>query len=46
MAIAVTAFTALILGFCAGLWGCKIKSRWCPRCGGMTYPPSDIAQVA
>jgi NADH pyrophosphatase NudC (nudix superfamily) len=31
-------FGAALLGFCAGLWSFKVKSRWCPDCGRMTYP--------
>ncbi|RFS48299.1 hypothetical protein D0Q02_02115 [Micromonospora craniellae] len=27
---------ALVLGYLAGLWSFKVKSRWCPRCGAMT----------
>lgn len=40
MVIAVTALMASILGFLAGLWSFKVKSRWCPRCGCTTYPSS------
>lgn len=35
--------TALSVGFLAGLWAFKVKSRWCPRCGSLTtetpHPP-------
>jgi hypothetical protein len=49
MVMTVTALAvASMLGFFAGLWSFKVKSRWCPRCGGMTYPPStsNTAQAA
>ena len=26
------------LGFAAGLFSFKVKSRWCPRCGALTIP--------
>ena len=29
---------AALLGFCAGLWSFKVKSRWCPECGRPTWP--------
>jgi hypothetical protein len=31
------------LGFLAGLFSFRIKSRWCPNCGSTTacYGPSD-----
>jgi hypothetical protein len=32
---AVTA--ALVVGFLAGLLTFKVKARWCPRCGSLTY---------
>ena len=32
---------AALLGFCAGLWSFKVKSRWCPDCGRTTYPIAD-----
>lgn len=32
---AVTA--ALVLGFLAGLLAFRTKSRWCPRCGSLTF---------
>jgi len=34
-------FSAALLGFCAGLWSFKVKSRWCPDCGRTTYPIAD-----
>ncbi|MDG4774297.1 MULTISPECIES: hypothetical protein [unclassified Solwaraspora] len=34
-------FSAALLGFCAGLWSFKVKSRWCPDCGRTTYPMAD-----
>ena len=30
-----------LLGFLAGLLSLKAKSRWCPRCGGMTVSPGN-----
>jgi hypothetical protein len=27
----------LTVGFVAGLWSFRIKSRWCPDCGSMTW---------
>ncbi|MFY1696781.1 hypothetical protein O7623_21475 [Solwaraspora sp. WMMD791] len=27
-----------LLGYCAGLWSFKVKSRWCPVCGRTTLP--------
>jgi hypothetical protein len=32
----VAVLAALLMGFLAGLWSVKIKSRWCPRCGATT----------
>jgi ribosomal protein S27AE len=26
----------LLVGYLAGLWSFKVKSRWCPRCGATT----------
>jgi len=37
LSIGALSGTAL-LGFCAGLFSFKIKSRWCPRCGAPTFP--------
>lgn len=34
-------FGAALLGFCAGLWSFRVKSRWCPACGRATYPLAD-----
>ena len=31
-------FSALTLGFLAGLLSLKVKTRWCPHCGGTTVP--------
>jgi hypothetical protein len=31
-----TVFAALLLGFLAGLFAFKTKSRWCPGCGATT----------
>lgn len=30
-----------LLGFLAGLFSFKVKSRWCPRCGGPTSSTLD-----
>jgi hypothetical protein len=27
---------ALLVGYLAGLWSFKVKSRWCPHCGATT----------
>jgi NADH pyrophosphatase NudC (nudix superfamily) len=27
-----------LLGFCAGLFSFRVKSRWCPYCGLTTWP--------
>ncbi|WFE24911.1 hypothetical protein O7623_15870 [Solwaraspora sp. WMMD791] len=29
---------AALLGFAAGLWSFRVKSRWCPYCGRPTWP--------
>lgn len=34
---------ALVIGFLAGLWAFKIKSRWCPQCGSMTSAGPSVA---
>nr|MDT0660020.1 hypothetical protein [Micromonospora sp. DSM 115978] len=26
----------VLFGFIAGLFAFRVKSRWCPQCGGMT----------
>lgn len=31
------ASAALVIGFLAGLLAFKVKTRWCPRCGSLTY---------
>ncbi|MGW0502934.1 hypothetical protein [Micromonospora sp. NPDC003241] len=33
---------AVLLGFLAGLFAFRVKSRWCPRCGESTdaMPPT------
>ncbi|GGM46291.1 hypothetical protein GCM10011608_33820 [Micromonospora sonchi] len=35
--------SAVLLGFLAGLFAFKVKSRWCPRCGEPTHamPPVE-----
>jgi hypothetical protein len=40
--------TAFVLGFLAGLFAFKLKSRWCPECGAMTKferPQTSAATV-
>ncbi len=34
--------SGVLLGFLAGLFAFKVKSRWCPRCGESTHtmPPA------
>ncbi|MEV7629391.1 hypothetical protein [Actinoplanes sp. NPDC089786] len=32
-----TVAAALVLGFLAGVLAFKTKSRWCPRCGTLTF---------
>ncbi|WP_181445007.1 hypothetical protein [Micromonospora endophytica] len=34
--------SGVLLGFVAGLFAFKVKSRWCPRCGTYTHtmPPA------
>nr|MDT0658524.1 hypothetical protein [Micromonospora sp. DSM 115978] len=27
-----------LLGFLAGLFAFRVKSRWCPECGSLTFP--------
>jgi len=34
--IAIVTAAALAVGFLAGLWAFKVKSRWCPHCGSLT----------
>ncbi|WFE29591.1 hypothetical protein O7623_10560 [Solwaraspora sp. WMMD791] len=29
---------AVLLGFLAGLFAFKVKVRWCPWCGRLTWP--------
>ncbi|MFY1637431.1 hypothetical protein ACN27F_29875 [Solwaraspora sp. WMMB335] len=31
--------SAALLGFLAGLFSFRVKSRWCPRCGELTTAP-------
>ncbi|MFY1696453.1 MULTISPECIES: hypothetical protein [unclassified Solwaraspora] len=39
---AIAMASAALVGFLAGLLSFKVKSRWCPECGAMTYPrPPD-----
>ncbi|WP_341716351.1 hypothetical protein QQG74_20330 [Micromonospora sp. FIMYZ51] len=35
--------SGVLLGFLAGLFAFKVKSRWCPRCGEATHtmPPAQ-----
>jgi hypothetical protein len=36
--VGITALMGVLLGFLAGLFAFKVKSRWCPRCGAFTLP--------
>jgi len=31
--------SAALLGFLAGLFSFRVKSRWCPKCGELTTTP-------
>jgi hypothetical protein len=35
----LVAFGSGLLGFAAGLFTFKVKSRWCPECGAWTRRP-------
>jgi hypothetical protein len=35
----------MVMGFLAGLWAFRIKSRWCPACGATTVRLADGDQV-
>lgn len=39
MGYLVTVVPATLLGFLAGLWSFKIKSRWCSVCGAVKSCP-------
>ena len=34
----IAMISSAMIGFLAGLLSFKVKSRWCPDCGAMTYP--------
>jgi hypothetical protein len=34
----IVALVGAMLGFLAGLFAFKVKSRWCPQCGALTLP--------
>ena len=37
---------ALVLGFLAGLFAFRVKSRWCPQCGATTNAERPRPAVA
>ncbi|MFI7079536.1 hypothetical protein ACIBO1_19750 [Micromonospora sp. NPDC049903] len=39
--VSVALFGGLVPGFLLGLFAFRVKSRWCPHCGGstMSSPP-------
>jgi len=39
MGYLVTVVPAMLLGFLAGLWSFKVKSRWCSDCGAVKSCP-------
>ncbi|MGC5028795.1 hypothetical protein [Micromonospora sp. DT229] len=41
--VVMMAISGVLLGFAAGLFAFKVKSRWCPRCGESTHamPPGE-----
>ncbi|BCL16056.1 hypothetical protein [Micromonospora sagamiensis] len=41
--VLLSVLSGLTVGFLAGLFAFKVKSRWCPRCGSYTEPvrPTD-----
>jgi hypothetical protein len=39
MGYLVTVVLAMLLGFLAGLWSFKVKSRWCSDCGAVKSCP-------
>lgn len=41
MLTAGTLIGTTLLGFLAGLFSFRVKSRWCPRCGGLTSSIPD-----
>ncbi|MEU3454936.1 hypothetical protein ABZ671_15250 [Micromonospora sp. NPDC006766] len=34
--VVMTVLGGVLLGFLAGLYAFRVKSRWCPRCGEST----------
>jgi hypothetical protein len=43
--VAIVALSGLVVGFVAGLFSFRIKSRWCPACGS-TLKCVDCLTVA
>jgi hypothetical protein len=39
MGYLVTVVPAMLLGFLAGLWSFRVKSRWCSQCGAVKSCP-------
>ena len=41
--VVMMVLSGVLLGFLAGLFAFKVKSRWCPRCGEPTHamPPLE-----
>ncbi len=39
--IVLAVIPALVLGFLAGLFAFRVKSRWCPVCGNDTVKLAD-----
>ncbi|MFD1081800.1 hypothetical protein [Micromonospora andamanensis] len=34
--------SGVLLGFLAGLFAFRVKSRWCPRCGASTHVTPSV----
>lgn len=43
MDVAMAVVPAVVLGFLAGLFGFRIKSRWCPVCGETLVCPTHAS---
>ncbi|MBX7268356.1 hypothetical protein KIF24_21625 [Micromonospora sp. Llam7] len=43
VAVVMMVLSGVLLGFLAGLFAFRVKSRWCPRCGAATHamPPVE-----
>jgi hypothetical protein len=42
--IFLTVVPAILLGFLAGLFAFRVKTRWCPMCGNDTVKLADQAR--